>query len=97
MKSPISLRLDPVRAAKPAPRPLCPLGSNRGESPAAPLEVVGELLGERSEARLAGGGAPAGKGAVVLALGANPGPAVRLAAPALHLDVKGDLAVRLES
>ena len=34
---------------------------------------------------------------LLLALGANPGPAVRLAAPALHLDVKGDLAVRLES
>jgi hypothetical protein len=34
---------------------------------------------------------------LLLALGANPGPAVRLAADALHLDVKGDLAVRLES
>ena len=114
--------------------------TNRGNRPAAPLEVVGELLGERSEARLAGGVAPAGEGAVLLifalsgarpgthaltlllehpvegppdgagnppmasqrawlllALGANPGPAVHLAADTLHLDVEGDLAVRLES
>jgi hypothetical protein len=114
--------------------------TNRGTSPAAPLDVMGELLGERSEARLAGGVAPAGEGAVLLtfalpgdrpgthaltlllehpvegppdgagnppmasqrawlllALGANPSPAVRLAAQTLHLDVKGDLAVRLES
>jgi hypothetical protein len=34
---------------------------------------------------------------LLLALGANPGPAVRLAADTLHLDVEGDLAVRLES
>jgi hypothetical protein len=114
--------------------------TNRGESWASPLEVVGELLGERSEARLADGLPPGREGAVqlsfasarvrpgthaltlllehplegppdgagnppmasqrawlLLALGANPGPAVRLAAPALHLDVKGDLAVRLDS
>ncbi len=114
--------------------------TNRGDRPAVPLEVVGELLGERSEARLAGGVAPGGEGAVrldfapaparpgthaltlllehpvegppdgagnppmasqrawlLLALGANPGPAVRLAADTVHLDVKGDIAVRLES
>jgi len=114
--------------------------TNRGDRPATPLEVVGELVGERSEARLAGGVAPGGEGAVLLAfapsgvrpgthaltlllehpvagppdgagnppmasqrawllvaLGANPGPAVRLAADALHLDVEGDLAVQLES
>jgi hypothetical protein len=34
---------------------------------------------------------------LLLALGANPGPAVRLAAETLHLDVKGDLGARLES
>ena len=114
--------------------------TNRGQSPAAPLEVAGELLGERSEARLTDGLPPGGEGAVLLsfvparvrpgthaltlllehpvegppdgagnppmasqrawlllALGANPGPAVRLAALPLHLDVTGDLAVRLES
>jgi hypothetical protein len=34
---------------------------------------------------------------LLLALGANPGPAVRLTVDTLRLDVKGDLAVRLES
>ncbi len=114
---------------------------NRGDRPAVPLEVTGELLGERREARLAGGVPPGGEGAVrlefdaaqarpglhaltlllehpvegppdgagsppvasqrawlLLAIGGpSPGPAVRLAAEALHLDVRGDLAVRLES
>ena len=115
--------------------------TNRGDRPAAPLEVTGELFGERREARLAGGVPPGGEGAVhldfdpaparpglhaltlllehpleglpdgagnppmasqrawlLLALGGpSPGPAVRLAADTLVLDVKGDLAVRLES
>jgi len=114
---------------------------NRGDRPAVPLEVTGELLGERREARLVDGVPPGGEGAVrldfdpaharpglhaltlllehpvegspdgagsppvasqrawlLLAIGGpNPGPAVRLAAEALHLDVRGDLAVRLES
>jgi len=114
--------------------------TNRGDRAAAPLEVVGELLGERSEARLAGGVSPGGEGAVLLsfapasarpgthaltlllehpvegtpdgagnppvasqrawllvALGASPPPPVRLEADPLHLDVRGELAVRLES
>jgi hypothetical protein len=114
--------------------------TNRGDRLAAPLELTGELLGERREARLAQGVPPGGEGAVLLdfdpalarpglhaltllleypvegpadgagnspmasqrawlliALGANPGPAVRMAADTLYLDVKGDLAVRLES
>ena len=114
---------------------------NRGLRPAAPLEVTGELFGERREARLANGVPPGGEGAVhldfdpaearsglhaltlllehpvegppdgagsppvasrrawlLLAIGGpSPGPAVRLTAEALVLDVKGDLAVRLES
>jgi hypothetical protein len=40
--------------------------ANRGDRPAVPLDVVGELLGERSAARLAGGVPPGGEGAVVL-------------------------------
>jgi hypothetical protein len=114
--------------------------TNRGDREAAPLEVVGELFGERSEARLAGGVAPGGEGAVLLsfapasarpgthaltlllehpvegtpdgagnppvasqrawllvALGASATPPVRLEADPLHLDVRGELAVRLES
>jgi hypothetical protein len=114
--------------------------TNRGDRRAAPIEVVGELLGERSEARLAGGVAPGREGAVLLvfspasprpgthavtlllehpiegtpdgagnppmasqvawlivALGASPPPPVRVAAQPLQLEVKGDLAVRLES
>jgi hypothetical protein len=114
--------------------------TNRGDRQATPLEIEGELLGERRTARLPGGVAPGGEGAVVLdfsppsarpgthalalllehpvegapdgagnppvasqrawllvALGASPPPPVRLAADPLHLDVKGDLAVRLES
>jgi hypothetical protein len=114
--------------------------ANRGDRPAAPLDVTGDLLGERREARLVGGVPPGGSDAVLLeftpgsglpgvhaltllleypvegppdgagnppmdsrigwlllALGSNPGPAVRLAAEAPSLDVKADLAVRLES
>jgi hypothetical protein len=115
--------------------------TNRGDRPAAPLEVTGELFAERREARLADGVPPGGEGAVqfdfdpararpglqaltlllehpvegppdgagsppvasqrgwlLLAIGGlSPGPAVRLAAEALVLDVKGDLEVRLES
>lgn len=114
--------------------------ANRGDRPAAPLEVTGELLGERRLARLAEGVPPKGSGAVrldfspevprpgvhaltlllehpvegpadaagnppvsserawlLLALGANPTPSVRLAAEPLRLDVRGDLAVRVES
>jgi len=114
--------------------------ANHGDRRAAPIDVAGELLGERAEARLAGGVGPGGEGAVVLvfspanprpgthaltlllehpvegtpdaagnppttsqvawllvALGASPPPPVRLAAPPLHLEVKGDLAVSLES
>ncbi|HSD29956.1 MAG TPA: hypothetical protein VLL75_21825 [Vicinamibacteria bacterium] len=114
--------------------------TNRGDRRAAPIEVVGELLGERSEARLAAGVGPGGEGAVLLvfspvtprhgthavtlllehpaegtadaagnppmasqlawlivALGASPPPAVRLAPQPLQLEVRGDLAVRLES
>jgi uncharacterized RDD family membrane protein YckC len=114
--------------------------TNRGDRLAAPLDLTGELLAQRREARLALGVPPGGEGAVhldfdptearpglhaltlllehpvegpadgafnppmasqrawlLIALGANPGPAVRLAADTLHLDVKGDLAVRLES
>jgi hypothetical protein len=114
--------------------------ANRGDRAAAPLDVVGELLGERSEARLAGGVAPGGEGAVLLsfapasprpgthaltlllehpvegtpdgagnppvasqrawllvALGASPPPPVRLEADPLRLDVRGELAVRVES
>jgi hypothetical protein len=114
--------------------------TNRGDRPAAPLEVVGELLGERVAARLAGGVAPGREGGVllafapagarpgthaltlllehpvegppdgagnppvasqrawlILALGASPPAPVRLAADPLRLEVRGDLAVRLES
>ena len=115
--------------------------TNRGDRRAAPLEVTGELFGERRLARLADGVPPGGEGAVhldfdpaearpgvhaltlllehpleglpdgagnppmasarawlLVALGGpSPGPAVRLAADALVLDVKGELAVRLES
>jgi hypothetical protein len=113
---------------------------NRGDRPAAPLEVAGELLGERSEARLADGVRPGAEGAILLAftptaprpgvhaltlllehpveglpdgagnlpvvsqrawlllaLGANPPPAVRLVPGALRLDVRGDLPLRVES
>jgi hypothetical protein len=114
--------------------------TNRGDEPAVPLEIAGELLGERVEARLASGVAPGGEGAVLLsfspasprpgthaltlllehplegtpdgagnppmasqrawllvALGASPPPPVSLSADPLRLDVRGELAVRLES
>src|SRR5512139_2273863 len=114
--------------------------TNRGDRRAAPIEVVGELLGELRSARLAGGVGAGREGAVLLvfspvsprpgthaltlllehpvegppdgagnppmasqlawllvALGPSPPPPVRLAAQPLRLDVKGDLAVRLES
>ena len=114
--------------------------TNRGDRRASPLDVVGELLGERVEARIAGGVRSGGEGTVLLAfspvnprpgthaltlllehplagtadaagnppmasqvawllvaLGASPPPAVRLDAPPLRLDVRGELAVRLES
>jgi hypothetical protein len=113
---------------------------NRGDRRAAPIDVVGELLGERSAARLAGGVGAGGEGTVLLvfspanpypgthaltlllerpvegpadaagnpplasqvawllvAIGPSPPPAVRVEAQPVHLDVKGDLAVRLES
>jgi hypothetical protein len=114
--------------------------SNRGDRPAAPLDVAGELLGESASVRLESGVAPGGSGAVVLgfspsearpglhalslllehpvegppdgagnppvasqvawlllALGENPGPAVRLAADRASLDVTGEIPVRVES
>lgn len=114
--------------------------ANRGDRPAVPVDVEGELLGERRTARVAEGVAPGGSRAVVLdfppqvprpglhaltlllehpvegppdgagnppvssrrawlllALGASPSPAVRLAADPLHVDVKGDLVVWAES
>jgi hypothetical protein len=57
--------------------------TNRGDRFAAPLEIAGELLGERQEARLADGVAPGSEGAVVFAFtppaGARPGtPALTL-------------------
>ncbi len=113
---------------------------NRGDRRAAPIDVVGELLGERSAARLASGVGAGREGAVLLAfspvsprlgthaltvlleypvegtadaagnppmasevawllvaLGPSPPPAVRVEARPLRLDVRGDLAVRLES
>jgi hypothetical protein len=115
--------------------------TNDGDRPTGPLEVSGELFGERRAARLADGVPPGGEGAVhleydpasarpglhaltlllehplegapdgagnppmaserawlLLALGGpSPGPAVRLAADPLVLEVEGRLAVRLES
>ena len=114
--------------------------TNRGDRRAAPIDVSGELLGERVEARLAAGVRAGGEGAVVLgfspvnprpgthaltlllehplagpadaagnppmasqvawllvAVGASPPPAVRLVAPPLRLDVRGEIPVRLES
>ena len=114
--------------------------TNRGDRPAVPLAVVAELLGQRREARIAGGVAAGASGTVslgfepgaarpgvhaltlllehpvegppdgalnppvasqqtclLLALGANRGEAVRLAADPLQVVVKGVLRVRLES
>ncbi len=50
--------------------------TNRGDQPAAAVDVTGELLGQQSTARLAAGVAPGRWGAVVLefeAAGATPG------------------------
>ncbi len=115
--------------------------ANRGDRRAAPIEVVGELLGEVRSARLSGGVGAGREGAVLLVFSPSdprpgthaltllleypvegnpdgagnlpmasqvawllvslgprtPPPAVRLAAQPLRLEVKGDLAVRLES
>jgi hypothetical protein len=114
--------------------------TNRGDRPAGPIDVRGELFGEPQAARLAGTLAPHGSGSVtlefatpapkpglhaltllvehplegapdgagnpamasqraflLLALGASPGPAVRMRADPLRLDVRGSLAVHLES
>lgn len=53
--------------------------SNEGDDEARPLEVVGELLGERREARIARGVAPGSEGAVVLDFAPTP------ARPGLHV------------
>lgn len=114
--------------------------TNRGDLPAAPVDVTGELLGARDSARLAGPLAPGHSGAVQLAfevtpprpgvyaltlllehpqpgtpdaagnppmasqrawllvaLGTNPAPAVRLTPRPLRLEVEGELQVRVES
>jgi hypothetical protein len=114
--------------------------TNRGDRAAAPLDVTGELLGERREKHLEEGIAPGGSSVVsldftasgvrpglhaltlllehpvegtpdaagnpkvashrawlLLALGANPPPPVRLSAEALTIDVRGALLVRTES
>jgi hypothetical protein len=52
--------------------------TNRGDRPAAPLEVTGELFGERRAGRLAGGVPPGGEGAVHLDFDPSP------ARPGLH-------------
>ena len=114
--------------------------ANHGDEAAAPLVVVGELLGEQRQARVVGGVAPGQDAAVVLdfpvspprpgrhvltllleypvggvpdaggnrpvesqraylllALGANPEPAVQLDPGPASIDIKGELPVRLES
>ena len=114
--------------------------TNRGEPCLGPIEVVGEIDGQRRDTRLAGGlgrnadgfvtlefaspprrpglhaltllvehplaGTPDAAGNpplaserafLMLAIGASPGEAVRVAAEPLGLDVRGALAVRLES
>jgi hypothetical protein len=114
--------------------------TNRGEPCPGPIDVAGELDGQRREARLAGGLGRNAEGAVtlefasaprrpgrhaltllvehplegtpdaagnpplaseraflMLAMGASPGEAVRIEAEPLRLDVRGTLAVRLES
>ena len=49
--------------------------TNRGDRRAAPLDVVGDLLGERVEARLAGGVRAGGEGGVILVFSpVNPRP-----------------------
>ena len=114
--------------------------ANHGDAAVAGVDVTGELLDQRREARLAAGMAPGSSGAVVLefdvagaapgvhaltlllehalpgtpdaagnpplasqrawllvALGANPGPAVRLEAKPARIDVRGPLEVSLAS
>ena len=114
--------------------------TNRGDRPAGPIDVQGELFGEPQAARLPGTLAPGASGGVtlefattapkpglhaltllvehplegapdgagnppmasqraflLLALGASPGPAVRMRADPLRLDVRGSLVVHLES
>ncbi|MGE5126752.1 MAG: hypothetical protein ACM3PV_10705 [Betaproteobacteria bacterium] len=114
--------------------------ANHGDAAAAAVDVTGELLGQRREARIATGVAPGRSGAVVLefdaagampgvhaltlllehplpgtrdaagnpplasqrawllvALGASPGPAVRLQAQPARIDVRGLLEVSLAS
>jgi hypothetical protein len=64
--------------------------SNRGDALAAPLDIAGELLGERRSARLQGGVPPGGTGAVVLAF--QPGehrPGVHALALLLEHPVQG--------
>ena len=64
--------------------------TNRGDREAAPLEVTGELLGERSEARLAGGVAPGGEGAVLLTFApANARPGTHALTLLLEHPVEG--------
>jgi hypothetical protein len=66
--------------------------SNRGDVAAAPLHVVGELLGERTEARLAGGVAPGASGGVLLdfpPLSADVRPGVHVLALLLEHPVDG--------
>lgn len=45
--------------------------TNRGDAPATPLEVAGELLGQRREARVGAGVPPGGSAAVVLGFDAG--------------------------
>ncbi len=45
--------------------------TNRGDAPASPLEVTGELLGQRREARVGAGVSPGGSAAVVLGFDAG--------------------------
>jgi hypothetical protein len=63
---------------------------NRGDRRAAPLEVVGEMLGERIEARLAGGVAPGREGAVLLEFSPeNPRPGTHALTLLLEHPVEG--------
>jgi hypothetical protein len=114
--------------------------TNRGDAGAAPLDVVGELLGQRRESHLPGGVAPGGTATIrldfspeearpgvhaltlllehplpglpdaagnppyasqcawlLIALGKNADPAVRLVPEPLRLSVRGELRVRLSS
>jgi hypothetical protein len=63
---------------------------NRGDRGAAPLDVAGELLGERRSARLASGVAPGGEGAVVLAFSpTSPRPGTHALTLLLEYPVEG--------